>query len=202
MSSSPVVWIGAFVTLAMISSMFKTGNAVYQVTQNAFLGVAAGNAIVVAWGNFNAQAIKPLVSGQYIYLIPVFVGLLLMSRYISGYQWLSRYPMAILIASGAGIGLAGAVQAQFLTQVSATFVKLNSLDNLLLLLGVISVVWCFFFTETFTKTHTGPGQYVVKFGRWIMMIGFGATFGNAVMGRCTLLIGRLQFLLTTWLGVH
>jgi hypothetical protein len=33
------------------------------------------------------------------------------------------------------------------------------------------------------------------------MIAFGATFGFTVMGRISLLIGRVQFLLTDWLQV-
>lgn len=121
MSNSPIVWLAAFTTIAMISFMFRPDNQAYQITQNAFVGVAAGNAIVVGWQNFNSQAIKPLMSGQISYIIPILIGLLLFSRFIPRAQWLSRYPLALLVASGAGVGLAGAVQAQFLTQISATF---------------------------------------------------------------------------------
>jgi hypothetical protein len=34
-----------------------------------------------------------------------------------------------------------------------------------------------------------------KFGIWILMIGFGATFGYTVMARISLLIGRLNYLI-------
>jgi hypothetical protein len=37
-------------------------------------------------------------------------------------------------------------------------------------------------------------------GIWFMMIGFGASFGYTVMARISLLIGRIQFLMTDWLG--
>jgi hypothetical protein len=33
------------------------------------------------------------------------------------------------------------------------------------------------------------------------MIGFGASFGNTVMARVSLLIGRVQFLLTDWIHI-
>jgi hypothetical protein len=33
------------------------------------------------------------------------------------------------------------------------------------------------------------------------MISFGASFGYTVMGRLSLLIGRIQFLLKDWLGI-
>ena len=35
----------------------------------------------------------------------------------------------------------------------------------------------------------------------ILMVGFGASFGLTVMGRVSLLIDRIQFLLTDWLGL-
>lgn len=201
MSTSPVVWLGAITTIVMISFVFRMDNKVYRLFQNAFLGIAAGNAVVVGWQNFDKQALKPLFEGKIIYLIPIVIGLMLYSRYMPNMGWLARYPMALLIASGAGIGLAGAIQAQFLSQVSATFVKLDKLDNIILFLGVLSVICYFFFTETYTKPLKGPGEIVTKVGRWVMMVGFGASFGNAVMGRCSLLIARLQFLLTSWLGL-
>jgi hypothetical protein len=35
----------------------------------------------------------------------------------------------------------------------------------------------------------------------VLMVAFGASFAYAVMGRISLLVGRLQFLLGDWLGV-
>jgi hypothetical protein len=135
-------------------------------------------------------------------MVPLVLGLLLFSRFLRGLEWLARYPMAVLIASGAGIGLAGAVQAQLLAQINATAQDLTKINNLILFVGVLVVVSFFFMTNTYAKhLQSGPGSVAVTLGRWVMMVGFGATFGNTVMGRLTLLIGRLQFLLGTWLGV-
>lgn len=201
MSTTPLVWLAAGMTLAMISFMFFPDNKVYRLAQSAFVGVAAGNAIVVGWQNLQSQAIKPLTEGQWIFLVPLILGALFYARFIPGLHWVSRYPLALLVATGAGVGLAGAVQAQFLTQVSATFVKLNNLDNIILFGGVIAVICYFFMTKGYTQRMGSVGQHVTTLGRWVMMIGFGTTFGNAVMGRCSLLIARLQFLLGDWLGL-
>jgi hypothetical protein len=38
-------------------------------------------------------------------------------------------------------------------------------------------------------------------GRWLMMVAFGAMFGSTVMARMSLLVARLQFLLDKWLGM-
>jgi hypothetical protein len=40
---------------------------------------------------------------------------------------------------------------------------------------------------------------VSRVGITFLMIGFGASFGYTIMGRITLLIGRLHFLFYDWL---
>ena len=45
----------------------------------------------------------------------------------------------------------------------------------------------------------GIGKAVSRVGIWFLMIAFGASFGYTVMGRLSLLIGRVQFLLFEWL---
>ena len=47
--------------------------------------------------------------------------------------------------------------------------------------------WFYFF---FSKEHTGIVEKVSRVGVYFLMIKFGASFGFAVMGRISLLIGR------------
>ena len=63
--------------------------------------------------------------------------------------------------------------------------------------GVVCALFYFFFSIP----HRGAFGGVAKTGIYILMIGFGATFGFTVMGRISLLIGRIQFLLGNWLGL-
>ena len=74
---------------------------------------------------------------------------------------------------------------------------MNSLGNALFALGVISTVWYFFFVYKQPKAVS----WLPAVGRWTMMVTFGASFGNAAMGRLSLLIGRFQFLLRDWLSM-
>lgn len=69
-----------------------------------------------------------------------------------------------------------------------------TLDNLLLAVGVLSVLIYFFFS----LEHRGLVGGVSRVGIWFLMLGFGAAFGYTVMGRVSLLIGRLNFLITRW----
>ena len=68
-------------------------------------------------------------------------------------------------------------------------------DQLLLMLGVVSVLVYFFFSAE----HKGVLGGFSKVGIWYLMISFGASFGYTVMARESLLIGRIQFLLFEWL---
>jgi hypothetical protein len=44
-------------------------------------------------------------------------------------------------------------------------------------------------------------DYVGRFGRYMLMFGFGAQFGATIMTRMGFLISRFQFLLYQWLGL-
>jgi hypothetical protein len=59
-------------------------------------------------------------------------------------------------------------------------------SNLLLLLGVLSSLLYFYFS----LAHKGVVGRISKFGVWVLMIGFGASFGFTVQGRVALAIGR------------
>lgn len=201
-SQDPIVWLSAFVTLSILSFVFWNDSPFYNYVQSAYLGVAAGVTVVVGWSNIKNQVITPLMNGNYSILIPVFLGLLLLVRYIPGLNWVARYPVAVLVAGGAGLGLANTVQAQFVSQIKAGLLPLNSFDNILMFVGLLAVIAFFFLTGRTThvmeKLKLG---WVTRLGRIVLMVAFGASFGTTVMGRCSILIGRLQFLLTDFLGL-
>ena len=67
----------------------------------------------------------------------------------------------------------------------------SSLNAIIILVGVSSVLFYFFFSVE----HTGPGKVVARTGIMFLMIAFGAAFGYTVMARMSLLIGRLTDLI-------
>lgn len=60
------------------------------------------------------------------------------------------------------------------------------LSNIILLLGLLASLVYFYFSVA----HTGAIGRVSRVGVWILMIGFGASFGLTVQGRLSLAIGR------------
>ena len=119
---------------------------------------------------------------------------------------MSRYPMAFLLGTGMGVAFPYDMQTLVLRQIQSTMIPLytpgapwfDTLGAFVIVFGTLSAIIYFFFS----KPHKGPFfGFGSKVGIWIIMIGFGATFGFTVMGRISLLIGRVQFLLGDWLGL-
>ena len=63
--------------------------------------------------------------------------------------------------------------------------------SIIILIGVLSGLIYFFFS----KEHKGIIGKVSRVGVYFLMIKFGASFGFAVMGRISLLIGRFEELI-------
>lgn len=74
----------------------------------------------------------------------------------------------------------------------------KSVNAILLSLGVICALVYFFFSVEHKGFIFGSCS---KLGIWFLMVSFGASFGYTIMGRISLLIGRMQFLLGDWLGI-
>ncbi len=197
-------------TLAMYSFLYKD-NPVFKIAENLFVGVAMGYWIIITWFNILKpdvfeQLIVPLFKDtgnapQYIVIIPTILGVFMLLRFSNKLSWLSRWSFAFVVGLGAGITIPNFIHAFILKQL--TFDSLiaaslpDSINNFLILLGVVSVLIYFFFS----LEHKGVIGGVSKIGVWFLMIAFGASFGFTVMARMSLLIGRIQFLIRDWLGI-
>ncbi len=196
MSTELGIWTGALLTIAAFSYLFSE-NQMYKAAEHLYVGAAAGYTIVLGFGNMITKGWQPLVEeGQFQVLIPAILGLMLFAPYL-GEQlaWLRRVPIAFIVGIGAGITVRSTVIEQFVKQIGATILPFNSLDNMLVVLGTLVVLSYFFFTFKMTPVLKVPSEI----GKWLMMITFGASFGNAAMGRISLLIGRIDFMFREWI---
>ena len=133
--------------------------------------------------------------------------------------WLSRWPLAFIVGTTAGLNFVRYLRSDFIKQISSTFVPLlgkrwegigpffSNLDlsatgqlvvmasNWVIFLGVFCGLIYFYFS----KEHKGIFGVGSRVGIWILMVTFGASFGYTVMGRISLLVGRLTFLFKDWL---
>jgi len=200
-----LIWVGAFFTLAIYSFLYKE-NPVYRLAEHLVVGISAGYGIAITYDMvLGPRLIMPLIEGNsWVLLVPAFLGLLYITRFFPKISWLSRYPIAFVMGTGMGVGFPLTMKASVLRQLEATMVPFYTSDmswdvvagNLVLILGTLTALIYFFFSKPHKGLFFGTGS---KIGIWVIMIGFGATFGFTVMGRISLLIGRVQFLLSDWL---
>ncbi len=196
MSTSIVTWVGALITIGAFSYLFKE-NALYRAVEHIYVGAAAGYTITIGYQNLVTKAWQPLASGgHFLVLVPVILGAMLFGPYFgSKFNWTRRYPLSFIIGVGAGITIRSAVIEQLTTQMAATALPLTSVNNIIIVAGVLATLSYFFFTFKPTRYLSGASEL----GKWVIMITFGAAFGNAIMGRVSLIIGRVSYIFGDWI---
>jgi len=217
------IWMAAFFTLAIFSFLYKD-NPLYKIAEAVVVGVSAGYWMVVGfWDvivpNLMAKLLPGMVQSTFMpglethgvdlqYLVPLVLGIMLIWRLVPHGAWISRWPLAFIIGTTAGIRLVGFIEADFLSQINNSIVPLyvtdpltgdfsfgDSLRNLLLVIGVLTCLVYFFFSIE----HKGIVGKTARVGIWFLMVTFGAAFGYTVMGRIALLAIRIEFLFDDWL---
>ncbi|MEE9167417.1 MAG: hypothetical protein V3U24_08170 [Candidatus Neomarinimicrobiota bacterium] len=214
-------WVAAFFTLFILSFLYKD-NSLYKIAESVVVGVSAAYWMVVGFWTtiipnllgklfpvwINSWAMPGLrADAEWVYIFPLILGVMLLMRLSPKGGWISRWPLAFIIGTTAGIRLIGYLHADFLSQIRNTIVTLwatdmagsfqlwDSLKSLILVIGVLSALVYFFFSIE----HKGIVGKTAKLGIWFLMVTFGAAFGYTVMGRIALLAIRLEFLLDDWL---
>jgi len=195
MPEAVLTTIAAFLTLCVLSFLYRE-NPFYRFAEHLAVGVSAGYWVVILYNqSFTAKVIVPLQEGNPLPILPCLLGLLLFTRFFGNISWISRIPMAYILGVGSGAAIPLMLQTFVLQQMHATMRPVGfgteTFINLLIMLGVICGIAYFFFSTR----HTGAFGVATKVGIWTLMIGFGATFGFTVMGRVSLLLGRVNFLI-------
>ncbi|MBN2620969.1 hypothetical protein JXB22_07750 [candidate division WOR-3 bacterium] len=208
-SSDPWIWISALMTVAIFSFLYRD-NPLYRFAEHIFVGVANGWAVTFYWHNILAPSLfDPLFrQGQLLYIIPMIIGMLYLTRFIPKVSWLVRIPIGISMGYFVGASIPADLQAYIIKQIQGTMLLSQNFEawhagslgivwSVILLIGVVCTLSYFYFS----REHKGVLKVTSKIGITFVMIGFGAAFGYTVMARISLLIGRLQFLLGPWLGI-
>ena len=197
------IWVMAFFTLALFSFLYKD-NPIYKFAEHIFAGLTAGYQVGLVWDTVIIQKLwDPMLGGKWILIIPGLLGLLMFARFWSRYSWLSRISLAFVMAVTSGVVLTTQLHGLVLPAMKATMLPLWNDAGLeaaamaiIVVVGVIATLIYFYYS----KEHIGFIGVTAKVGIWFIMIAFGAHFGFTVMGRVSLLIGRVQFLVEDWIG--
>lgn len=197
--------ITALLTLIVFSFLYGD-NPLYKFAERLLVGLAIGYSLVIAWSSTIMDRVYyPLIEdNQWWMIFPVFLGLLMFSRFSKRYSWLSGIPLAAMIGAGAGAALPAMLEARTLKQISSAVGALAGAGDAfeyfsaaVLLIGFLTTLSYFYFG----RERRGALSVSANIGTYFLMTFFGATIGYTVMSRMSILIGRLDFLLSDWLGI-
>ncbi|NKB66580.1 MAG: hypothetical protein GKR89_05930 [Candidatus Latescibacteria bacterium] len=194
--------VAAGFTLALYSFLYKD-NPLFKFAEHVFVGVAAAYVFGQVWyPTIYGEILGPMTGvGDFDawLLVPTLLGLLMLTRFSPKFGWLSRISFAFVVGVGAGLSIPRTIASQILAQLEPTMrplsMDMDGLNLFLILVGVVAVLVYFFFSVE----HKGAVGHVSRLGIWFLMISFGASFGFTIMGRLSLFIGRMQFLMGDWL---
>jgi hypothetical protein len=227
------LWFAALLTLAILSFLYRD-NPIYRFTEHLFVGVSAAYWMVMGfwttlvpnlfgklWPSLTARWFLPGLEGTtrdplwFLYVIPLGFSVLLLMRLMPKGAHLSRWALAFILGTTAGLRLIAFLTADFMGQIRATLVSVAGYRAALVpggmptwsfeqmfwdgvaVIAILAALAYFYFS----KEHKGAFGRFSRIGVWVLMVTFGAGFGYTVMGRIALLVGRVEFLMHDWLRV-
>jgi hypothetical protein len=223
------IWIGALLTFAMLSFLYKD-NPLYRFGEHLFVGVSNGWSLAFMYSRvikpvmiqpfgeacriaghegLKPELFNPVAHANFLVIIPGLIGCLYFTRFITGMTWLVRIPIGIFMGYYAGLAVPATFEGSVFPQMKDTIITRGYFAGTptgSLWAGICALIILVGVLGTltyfyFSKEHKGPLQWGSRVGIVFVMIGFGASFGFTVMARVSLAIGRFAFLLHDWLRV-
>ena len=203
-------------------SFLYDDNPFYKFAEHLFVGTSAAYWMVIGFwttlvpnlfGKLTPDLISrinPGLKGEEVhwgYILPLVLGILLLMRLAPKGGWLSRWSLAFIVGTTAGLNFIRYLSSDFLSQIHGAIAPLAPMDGGFSIGAVFSAVIMFLGTFCglvyffFSKEHKGAFGVASRVGIWILMVTFGAGFGYTVMGRIALLVGRMEFLFRDWLAI-
>ncbi len=204
--------VAAGITLAIYSFLYRD-NPFYKIAEHLYVGISLGWHITLLYYNTIKPNLlealfrpEPGEAIKYWLIVPAFLGILFFTRFSRRKAWLSRWAFAFVVGAGAGMAIPRVIKTNIFIQVSKAVTPFVYYDmyghfdwalagKIIAFIGLITVLVYFFFSIE----HKGPLKAASRTGIAFLMISFGASFGYTVMGRISLLVERVTFLVREWL---
>ena len=197
-------WLVVLMTLSIFSYLYGD-NFFYKSAEHIFVGVSAGYIFAITfwdqiYPNLLGRLLPSYIDAGYdfdiSYIIPLILGIFMILRLVPSLSWLARISIAYIVGMAAGLKFYVFINSNILFQIKSSAIDFSLsyfeiFNQFIILIGVICGLVYFFFS----KEHKGTIGKISKLGVYFLMIKFGASFGFAVMGRISLLIGRFDELI-------
>ncbi len=188
------VTFGAFLTLSILSFLYKD-NPFYKFAEHLFVGVSAAYWMSIGFwttlipnliGRIHPPLVKPFLpqvadaEPVYWYIIPALLGIILLLRLSSKVGWISRWSLAFIVGTTAGLNFVRYLRSDFLGQIyntinplvvrtAGSFNSIESISAVVTFLGVFCGIVYFYFSSR----HLRADDYL---WRRVRVYGDGAYF--------------------------
>ena len=191
------LWTGWVLMLMIYSYPLYKENPAYRFAEHLYIAVMLAVSLTVNFSNVMRMCITPLMQGNITMIVPLVMGLMIYAMLIPEYRWVSRYPIALLVGAGFGLGIRGSIGPNIQDAIVSTITRPTDggamawINFLYIAVGLVCSTLYFLLTYE----HSGALQAPTRIGRLFIMVALGAYFGNTVLFRFTMLTGRAQFFL-------
>jgi hypothetical protein len=205
------IFLGLAVGFASVALWTET---LYQMWWTKMMGTVAENG-------------QPGTPGLWAYAILLPIGLMAYFVFSQKHNWMSRVPIGIILGLWSGQqvqvwwsrfgpqmydsmrpiipngfgdsflvpGVTPQTPPERAADIANTLYPTQAFNNIVFLITLLCVMSYFLFSFEI-KNRLLAGMTV--WGRWLLMVGFGAIFGSTVMTRFTLLIDRMYYIWIEW----
>ena len=204
------IWAGAIMTIFVYMFFISDKpNILFKFATQTVIGIALGYVLVIVMvKNLQSLALTKIADGNFILIIPILLGLLVYARFSDKYRYLARTPISFIVGTGMAVGAYGVISSGIIRnnfQAISDYLAvgqppMKAVANILNIAALLTSLFYFYFTLG-DKSGKPPYSWFIRYGRYSMMLYFGLAFGNVVMSRISLFIGRMMFLLYEWIGI-
>jgi hypothetical protein len=204
--------VGLLLTL-MVFSYLIGDNPLFRIAVYLFIGVASGYAATVVWHYVLAPRLfQTLGSFNPLAIIPLILGLSLLTKLVPRISWIGSFAMAILVGVGAAAAVGGALIGTLLPQAQAaidgfdfrsagggTNAFLQLAEGGVMFLGTVFTLASFHFSAGRAADGAPKRNRIIEgiawVGRIFIAITLGALFAGVYVSALTAMIERLSFIL-------
>jgi hypothetical protein len=179
---------GAIQIILCWSHLYWKHNPAFKFVEALGIGLTMGNFVLLTTRSMTNNAIAQISGGDYVLIIPMVLGLLVLSQLSKTYMWLARIGVAVILGVGVGTNAYGVVGSDIMAQLRSVirgyplYVAgdiVGTLSNILVIALFVGTIGYF----VFGREQRGTWGYITKLGRWGMMICFGVAFGGIMWMR-------------------
>lgn len=171
-----------------------------------------------------SDGVNKATEGHWLFAILLPIGLMGYLVFNKKHNWMSRIPIGVILGLWSGqqiqiwfnrygpqiqssmkpliptewtlVPSGAEVTGDRAREVASQVYLSQAISNWIFVLTLLCVMSYFIFSVDFKGKLT---MGMTKWGRWLLMVGFGAIFGSTVMTRFALLIDRMYFVWIEWL---